>query len=53
MHNFGKIIFSLITKQIIYREKKAIFESEVLMVNVNSKGKPLKIPEPLVSALND
>ena len=40
-------------KQIIYREEKAIFESEVLMVNINSKGKPLKIPDPLVSALND
>ena len=40
-------------KQIIYREEKVIFESEVLMVNINSKGKPLKIPDPLVSALND
>ena len=25
-------------EQIIYREDKAIFESEVLMVNINSKG---------------
>ena len=40
-------------EQIIYREEKAIFESEVLMVNINSKGKPLKIPDPLVSAIND
>jgi len=40
-------------EQIIYREKKIIFESEVLMVNINSKGKPLKIPDPLVSAIND
>ena len=40
-------------EQIIYREDTAIFESEVLMVNINSKGKPLKIPDPLVSALND
>ena len=40
-------------EQIIYREDKAIFESEVLMVNINSKGKPLKIPDPLVSAIND
>lgn len=40
-------------KQIIYREDKAIFESEVLMVNINSKGKPLKIPDALVSAIND
>ena len=40
-------------EQIIYREGKAIFESEVLMVNINSKGKPLKIPDPLISAIND
>jgi len=40
-------------EQIIYREEKAIFESEVLMVNINSKGKPLKIPDPLISAIND
>lgn len=40
-------------EQIIYREEKAIFESKVLMVNINSKGKPLKIPDPLISAIND
>ena len=40
-------------EQIIYREGKAIFESKVLMVNINSKGKPLKIPDPLISAIND
>ena len=40
-------------EQIIYREDKAIFESEVLMVNINSKGKPLKIPDLLISAIND
>ena len=40
-------------EQIIYREDKAIFDSEVLMVNINSKGKPLKIPNPLISAIND
>ena len=40
-------------EQIIYREDKAIFESEVLMVNINSKGKPIKIPNLLISALND
>lgn len=40
-------------EQIIYREDKVIFESEVLMVNINSKGKPLKIPDPLISAIND
>ena len=40
-------------EQIIYKEDKAIFESEVLMVNVNSKGKPLKIPDQLTSAIND
>ena len=40
-------------EQIIYREDKVIFESEVLMVNINSKGKPLKIPDLLVTAIND
>ena len=40
-------------EQIIYREDKAIFDSEVLMVNINSKGKPLKIPDSLVTAIND
>ena len=40
-------------EQIIYREDKAIFESEVLMVNINSKGKPVKIPDLLVTAIND
>ena len=30
-------------EQIIYRENKAIFKSEVLMVNINSNGKLLKI----------
>ena len=40
-------------EQIIYREDKAIFHSEVLMVNLNSKGKPSKIPNPLFSALNE
>ena len=40
-------------EQIIYREEKSIFESEVLMVNINSKGKPLKIPDSLISAIND
>ena len=40
-------------EQIIYREEKAIFDSKVLMVNINSKGKPLKIPDLLVTAIND
>ena len=40
-------------EQIIYKEDKAIFESEVLMVNINSKGKPLKIPDPLIYAINE
>ena len=39
-------------EQIIYREDKAIFESKVLMVNINSKGKPLKIPDLLISNIN-
>ena len=40
-------------EQIIYREDMAIFESKVLMVNINSKGKPLKIPDSLIAAIND
>ena len=40
-------------EQIIYREDKAIFESKVIMVNINSKGKPIKIPDPIISAIND
>ena len=40
-------------EQFIYREDKVIFESEVFMVNINSKGKPLKIPDPLISSIND
>jgi len=40
-------------EQIIYREDKAIFHSKVLMVNINSIGKPSKIPNPLISALNE
>ena len=40
-------------EQIIYREDNLIFESEVLMVNINSKGKPIKIPDPLIAAIND
>ena len=39
--------------QIIYREDKAIFESKVLMVNINSQEKPLKIPDSLISAINE
>ena len=40
-------------EQIIYKEDKAIFESEVIMVNINSIGKPLKIPNLLISKLNN
>ena len=39
-------------EQIIYREDKAIFESKVIMVNINSKGKPSKIPDLLISSIN-
>tara|TARA_B100000927_G_scaffold69553_1_gene55075 strand:- start:1982 stop:2371 length:390 start_codon:yes stop_codon:yes gene_type:complete len=40
-------------EQKIYRKDKIIFESEVLMVNINSIGKPIKIPDPLISFIND
>ena len=39
--------------QSIIRNDKVIFESKVLMVNVNSSGRPLKIPDVLISAIND
>ena len=40
-------------EQNIYRENEVIFESKLLMVNINSEGKPLKIPYSLISAIND
>ena len=40
-------------EQNIYRDGKVIFESKVLMVNINSKGKPNKIPEALIASIND
>ena len=39
-------------EQNIYRDNKLIFESKVLMVNINSQGKPLKIPNSLLSVFN-
>ena len=39
-------------EQNIYRDSKLIFESTVLMVNINSHGKPLKIPNSLLSAFH-
>ena len=39
-------------EQNIYRDSKLIFESKVLMVNINSQGKPLKIPNSLLSVFN-
>ena len=40
-------------EQSIIRDGKVIFESKVFMVNVNSSGRPLKIPDVLISAIND
>ena len=40
-------------EQNIYKEDKVIFESKVLMVNINSKGKPLKIPDLLITSIDD
>ena len=39
-------------EQNIYRDNKLIFESKVLMVNINSQGKPLKIPNSLLFVFN-
>ena len=39
-------------EQNIYMYDKVIFNSKVLMVNINSTGKPIKIPESLSSVIN-
>ena len=38
-------------EQNIFREKDMIFHSKVILVNINSSGKPIKIPETLFSLL--
>ena len=48
--NIKKASFEL--QQDIFRDNIVIFKSKVLMVNVNSVGKPLKIPDPLIVAIN-
>ena len=40
-------------EQNIFRDNKVIFKSKVLMVNINSLGKPIKIPDSLISVIND
>ena len=40
-------------EQNIYKDDKVIFESKALMVNINSSGKPIKIPNSLSLAIND
>jgi len=39
-------------EQNIYKDDNVIFESKVLMVNINSTGKPIKIPDSLSSVIN-
>ena len=39
-------------EQNIYKNDKEIFKSKVLMVNINSTGKPIKIPDSLSSVIN-
>ena len=39
--------------QNIFKYDKLIFESKVLMVNINSSGKPIKMPEALRSVIYD
>ena len=39
-------------EQNIYKDDKLIFKSKVLMVNINSTGKPIKIPDSLSSIIN-
>jgi acyl-CoA thioester hydrolase len=38
-------------EQNIFRDNDIIFHSKVLLVNINSSGKPIKIPETLLSLL--
>ena len=38
-------------EQNIFRSDKLIFKSKVIMVNINSLGKPLKIPQSLLSVV--
>ena len=40
-------------EQNILKDDKVIFESKVLMVNINSSGKPIKIPDSLILSIND
>ena len=39
-------------EQNIFRDKVTIFQSQVLLVNINSLGKPIKIPERLLSKIS-
>ena len=39
-------------EQNIFKDDKVIFESKVLMVSINSSGKPRKIPDSLRSVIN-
>lgn len=39
-------------EQNIFRENDMIFQSQVLLVNINSSGKPIKIPETLLTLLH-
>ena len=39
-------------EQNIYKDNKVIYKSKVLMVNINSAGKPIKIPDSLSSVIN-
>ena len=43
---------SLQIEQNIFRENDMIFQSQVLLVNINSSGKPIKIPEILLTLLH-
>ena len=38
-------------EQNIFRHNELIFKSKVIMVNINSSGKPLKIPQSLLSVI--
>ena len=47
--NVKKASFEL--EQNIFRDNELIFKSKVIMVNINSSGKPLRIPQSLLSVV--
>ncbi len=43
---------SFVMKQSIFRNEELISEADVILVTINEKGKPVRIPSILINALN-